>query len=135
MFVGKSLKVIDNEGQVKIPSKMMDVIKIKYDASDLYFILHPADIICIYPREESEKLEKRLYDPQEAALSELMTLEKIYAEAEPCETDSSGRITVPPEMMQKAGIQREVFIVGVRDHIEIWDTERWEAFRRLSYFL
>jgi MraZ protein len=124
MFIGKSLQVIDNEGRVKIPPRMMDVIRMKYDISNLYLVLVPANTICIYPGEEFEELLERLDDPEEATLSE--TLEEIYAEAEPCKTDSSGRTAIPPAMMQKAGIQREVFIVGVQDHIEIWDTERWE---------
>lgn len=126
MFVGKSLQIIDSEGQVKIPSKMMDVIMMKYYASDLYFILYPGNTICVYPGEEFEKLAESLCDPQEASLSESITLQRICAEAEPCRTDGSGRITIPPAMMQKAGIHREVLIVGVRDHIEIWDTKLWE---------
>jgi DNA-binding transcriptional regulator/RsmH inhibitor MraZ len=99
MFVGKSLQIIDSEGQVKIPSKMMDVIMIKYDVSDLYLILYPGNTICLYPGEEFKKLIERLYDPKEASLSEPITLQRICAEAEPCRTDGSGRITIPPAMI------------------------------------
>jgi MraZ protein len=39
--------------------------------------------------------------------------------------DASGRVTLPPPLLAHAGIAREVVVVGVGDHLEVWAGERW----------
>ena len=41
------------------------------------------------------------------------------------ELDSAGRVTLNQALLQHAGIQKDVVIVGNLDHIEIWDRDRW----------
>ena len=43
--------------------------------------------------------------------------------------DAQGRITLPARHLTRAGITREVTVIGVTDHIEIWDSARWERYR------
>ena len=42
------------------------------------------------------------------------------------EVDKSGRITLTKDHLSRAGIDKEVVIVGNNDHIEIWDKETFE---------
>jgi MraZ protein len=44
--------------------------------------------------------------------------------------DKQGRVMVPPALIQSAGIAREVIVVGVRDHLEIWDRETWRQYMK-----
>jgi MraZ protein len=41
------------------------------------------------------------------------------------ELDSAGRVTLNPALIDHAGIDREVTIVGNLDHLEVWDRSRW----------
>jgi MraZ protein len=41
------------------------------------------------------------------------------------ELDSAGRVTLSKALLEHAGIQKDVVVVGNLDHIEIWDRERW----------
>jgi MraZ protein len=41
------------------------------------------------------------------------------------ELDSAGRVTLNPALIDHAGIDREVTIVGNLDHLEVWDRRRW----------
>jgi MraZ protein len=41
------------------------------------------------------------------------------------ELDSAGRVTLNPALIDHAGIDREVMIVGNLDHLEVWDRRRW----------
>jgi len=41
------------------------------------------------------------------------------------ELDSAGRVTLNSALMEHAGIDREVVIVGNLDHLEVWDRRRW----------
>lgn len=52
----------------------------------------------------------------------------FYAQAEKMEFDSQGRVRLPERLVQLAGLQREVVVLGVNDHAEVWDAETWNAF-------
>ena len=42
------------------------------------------------------------------------------------ELDSAGRVTLSQPLMEYAGIEKEVVVVGNLDHIEVWDRGRWQ---------
>jgi DNA-binding transcriptional regulator/RsmH inhibitor MraZ len=42
------------------------------------------------------------------------------------ELDASGRVTLPPPLLAHSGISKEVVVVGVGDHLEVWAKERWQ---------
>ena len=52
----------------------------------------------------------------------------FYANAEKVELDSQGRIRIPERLVEFAGITREVVILGVHDHAEVWDATAWSDF-------
>ncbi len=41
------------------------------------------------------------------------------------ELDSAGRVTLNQSLLDHAGIDKEVTVVGLRDHVEVWDRGRW----------
>ena len=43
------------------------------------------------------------------------------------ELDSAGRVTLGQSLLEYAGIEKEVVVVGNLDHIEVWDRGRWQA--------
>jgi len=51
-----------------------------------------------------------------------------YSQAEQVEIDSQGRIRLPERLVSFAGLQQEVVLLGVHDHVEIWDRVRWQQF-------
>ena len=51
-----------------------------------------------------------------------------YSQAEQVEVDSQGRIRLPERLKGFASIQQEVVLIGVHDHVEIWDKGLWEQF-------
>ncbi|MDJ0855919.1 MAG: division/cell wall cluster transcriptional repressor MraZ, partial [Desulfobacterales bacterium] len=43
-----------------------------------------------------------------------------------CACDKQERILIPPLLRDYAGLQKDVVLVGVLDHFEIWSREKWE---------
>jgi MraZ protein len=41
------------------------------------------------------------------------------------ELDRQGRVTLPAKHLEYAGINRDVTVIGVADHVEIWDRAAW----------
>src|SRR4051812_658386 len=50
-----------------------------------------------------------------------------FAGANDDQLDKQGRVTVPPALLRHAGLEREVVVAGVHDHLEIWDRTAWRA--------
>jgi len=49
----------------------------------------------------------------------------FQANSFPSELDGSGRVIVPPPLVAHAGIEKEVVVAGVGDHLEVWSRDRW----------
>jgi len=57
----------------------------------------------------------------------------LYSGAEEVAPDKQGRILVPGHLRQHATLDKEVVVVGVGRHAEIWDAAAWDAMgERLS---
>ncbi len=41
--------------------------------------------------------------------------------------DKQGRITVPSDLCRYAGIDRDLVVAGVGNHVEVWDKQVWET--------
>jgi MraZ protein len=41
------------------------------------------------------------------------------------ELDSAGRVTLNSALLAHAGVEKEVVLVGVLDHLEVWDRSKW----------
>jgi MraZ protein len=52
----------------------------------------------------------------------------FYARAQRVELDGQGRMRLPADLHELAALDREVMVIGVRDHLELWSVSRWEAY-------
>ena len=52
----------------------------------------------------------------------------LYAQSQSVQLDRQGRFRVPPELARLAELEREVVMLGVGDHVELWNKSRWENY-------
>src|SRR5262245_29109001 len=52
----------------------------------------------------------------------------LYAQSQSVEVDSQGRIRLPAELARAAQLEQDVVLLGVGDHVELWNKSRWEAY-------
>ena len=51
----------------------------------------------------------------------------FYSGAQATTFDKQGRIGLPQNLIEYAGLKRDVVLVGVSDGIEVWNAETWDA--------
>lgn len=51
-----------------------------------------------------------------------------YSRMVKVDVDDAGRLALPPELVQAAGLKQQLVLIGARDHYELWDAERWEKY-------
>jgi MraZ protein len=52
----------------------------------------------------------------------------FYARAERLDVDAQGRLRIPDRLRTFAELQRDVVLLGVNDHLELWEASRWDAY-------
>jgi len=67
--------------------------------------------------------------PNESAPDEALAFERMsFALASMVELDAQGRLLISEKLRKRAGLEEKITLVGVRDHIELWDTGNWEKY-------
>ena len=52
----------------------------------------------------------------------------FFANSARVELDSSGRLLIPEKLRASAALEKELVMIGVGDHAEIWSKAAWEAY-------
>jgi MraZ protein len=82
----------------------------------------------LYTQGGLEHLAAQL-DEAPATDAEVRVFRRLYfAQTEAVDVDRSGRILIPDRLFQFASLQHEVVLIGVRDHLELWDSQRWQQY-------
>jgi MraZ protein len=53
----------------------------------------------------------------------------LYSQAARVELDKAGRVRIPERMIRIADLGSKVVVLGVKDHLEVRDPDRWELLR------
>lgn len=125
MFFGYYERTLDEKGRLLIPSKMKDEAGIKV------FIMKGFDgALSIYKASKFEELVKA---------SETIPFNKKNSRAylriqlgSACEldVDRQGRIQLPTHLLNKYHIGKDVVVLGVGEHMEVWDRAAYEEYER-----
>jgi MraZ protein len=122
MFIGEFEYRVDEKGRVPIPPKFRTE-ELKKEG----LVLCPGmeKCITIYPLPEWKKLADSLTSGP-VVPSKLRKLNRaIFATAFTVEIDAQGRIIVPAQLRQYAGITEEVVMTGANTYLELWSKESW----------
>ena len=123
MFRGQFEHAIDDKGRLSIPAKFREVLR----EEKTLVLTGSESFLTAYPLTEWRALEERLRANPKFKREQRDFLRFVYSSAEDVAMDSQGRVLIPQGLRQRAGIGREVVIIGVMDTLEIWDKARWDA--------
>ncbi len=123
MFIGEFEYRMDEKGRVPIPPKFRTE-ELKKEG----MVLSPGMEKCItaYPLSEWKKLADSLTSGSLVPSKVRKLNRAIFARAFNLDIDGQGRIMVPTQLRQYAGINDAVVIAGANTYLELWSKEEWE---------
>ena len=124
MFRGSSYHTIDAKGRFIIPARFRDIIRA--GGGDGVMLTRMDGSIFSYTYDEWSRIEARILSMAEKSDAVRRFRRVFVGGAFDCPCDKQGRVLIPPTLRQYAGLEREVVLVGVLDHFEIWSRESWE---------
>ena len=124
MFRGATRLTVDDKGRVVIPTRHRDRLR-EQCGGHLVVTVDRDQCLLIYPLPEWEQIERKLMSlpslqPPARRLQRLMV-----GHATELELDAHGRLLLPPELREFAGLSRHAMLVGQGVRFELWDEARW----------
>lgn len=87
-------------------------------------------MLWLYPEKYYEQLLMSLMPPDIIPNDDLTEYAQMtFAMAERVELDNQGRIGLPSSLLKDAGLGNEVALIGMRDHLELWNRADWDQRR------
>ena len=138
-FLGNHQNKLDAKGRVSIPASFRNALKANSKdgsaAVGVPLVLRPSHkYACIegWPEKEFAGLARPLqqYDDYSDEHDDFAIT--LYADAFELETDKEGRIVLPAELANHAGLSESVLFMGVGKRFEIWEPEAAARRRALA---
>jgi len=128
LLTGEYQHVVDEKSRVLISNKLRNQIDSEEHGSNFYLVLGANGILCMYPEKYFERLVLSVA-PNTTAPDEAVAFERMsFALASRIELDSQGRLLLNENLRKRAGLKDRITLVGVRDHVELWNSENWEQY-------
>ncbi|MBN2475629.1 MAG: division/cell wall cluster transcriptional repressor MraZ [Pirellulales bacterium] len=118
---------IDEKLRVAIPKRLRTAIDIA-KSGVLYVAPGTDGSLSLYTEESFSQLADRLARVSPTRQDVRAYTRMFYARAQRVDVDAQGRVRVPQELAELAGLEQEVVLLGVQDHVELWSAERWRSY-------
>jgi MraZ protein len=122
-LLGEHTYQMDPKGRISLPAKFRDAFK-----PGVHLTLGQEGCLYAFPQEEWLREKQRVEERALANPSSRGYTRVFFGNAEHVDLDAQGRLVVPRRLREKAGLARDVAVVGVSDRLEIWSLEAWERY-------
>ena len=128
LLTGEYKHVVDDKSRVLISNKLRSQVDSDEHGSSFYLVMGANGILCLYPEKYFERIVLSM-GPGNDAADEMVAFERMsFALASKIELDSQGRLLINDRLRKRAGLENQITLVGVRDHIELWNSEDWDQY-------
>ena len=124
---GTYSRSLDEKQRLAVPKRIFEDLN-EPELNTLYLAPGTDKSLVLYSPAGFEKLARKIAK-QSSNRVEVRNYKRLfYSRAERVELDAQGRVRIPERLVEFAGLSRDVVLVGVHDHAEIWDAATWDAF-------
>ena len=120
MFQGASRLTLDAKGRMTIPAKHRDALLIQCEGR-VTLTRHPHGCLMLFPR---PAWETHRADIAKWPMSARSWQRILLGNACDVDMDGAGRILVAPELRQAVELARDVMMMGMGTHFEVWDPSK-----------
>ena len=127
LLTGTFTRAVDEKLRIAIPKPLREALGAA--GSGLLYVTPGTDgSLALYTEVTLARLADRLAQSSPNAQDVRAFSRLFYARAQSVELDGQGRVRIPPELAQLSGLSKEAVLIGVQDHLELWDRGRWEQY-------
>jgi len=125
MFQGAAALNLDVKGRMAVPSRHREALS-EPAGGHLVLTAHPHRCLLLYPAPAWEPIRAKILAAPSLETQSAMLRRLLVGFAVDAEMDAAGRLLLPPELRQYAGLEKAVWLVGQGSHFEIWSEAGWK---------
>lgn len=126
-FRGSYTHTIDHKGRVSIPARYRR--QLSGDADETFVVLRGLDTcIALYPADEFRRLDERLRARSFSDETNRRYQRMMLFDSRDETLDAQGRVALPPRLVTHAQLSKDVLVVGMLDHLEIWNPDLFQKY-------
>ncbi len=122
MFLGQYSHSLDEKGRVVMPSKFRQGLE-----RGCVVTKGQERCLFVFPMEQWDEEARRVLDLPRTDRRARNYSRSFFASATDQMPDRQGRVQIPESLRAYAGLNKDLTVVGVADHIEIWATDTWQS--------
>jgi MraZ protein len=136
IFGGENPSTIDGKGRTCIPARFRDIL-VAHSPDERFIITKAAPVdlgdgtfgrgLSVYPLAEWREIKKKILANEGGFTSvQLNSIKRqVVNPAEECIADKLGRVLVPSSLRSHAGLERDIWFVGMGQRFDIWSSETY----------
>lgn len=122
MFMGRFNHTIDPKGRLSIPSKYREIL------GDEFVVSKGMDgCLFVYAIDAWKAFEEKLASLPLINVEARQFARFFLSGAQYVTVDKQGRILMPQDLKEFAGLEKDVVLAGMGSRIEIWSLDRWNT--------
>ena len=127
LLTGSYVRSLDDKQRLAVPKPLRE--SLGYPSNCVFYLAPGTDgSLAFFAEREFSRLAEQL-DVSSGSGQDVRAFSRLfYSQAQRVEMDGQGRIRIPSDLAGLAALGREVVLIGVRDHLEIWNRDHWEEY-------
>jgi len=122
-YTGKHTHTLDDKGRVSVPAQFRKQLP----NEGLYLGKGLEGCLILYPPEKWEKVREGLMGLSRNNRRNREIIRELSQYIKPVNIDAQGRITIPSDLLEVAGIGHDVVFHGFLDSIELWAGDQYNS--------
>lgn len=123
MLIGEFHHNLDNKSRLMIPAKLLPYLK-----DEVIVARGFEHCLMVYPLDKWESVIAKFSELTITKSDTRKFMRILLSGATSCKFDSQNRICIPGVLKTYADISKEVVILGLDDHLEIWSEDAYDKF-------
>tara|TARA_Y100000588_G_C14102858_1_gene859601 strand:- start:3 stop:449 length:447 start_codon:yes stop_codon:yes gene_type:complete len=126
-FLGEYDVPIDEKGRIFVPAEIRK--KLPPEAGDTFVVVRGFDrCLTAYPQHVWEGKAQEMLGLRQTERKVRIFIRGMLSQAAEVKLDRQGRASMPRKLLERAGINDHMVVIGALDKLEFWNPEDWAQF-------
>jgi MraZ protein len=123
VFLGTHTPRLDDKGRLALPAKFRTELE-----GGLVITKGQERCLFVFPMAEFSRITELLRSAPVTQRSVRDYSRVFFASASHEVPDGQGRITVPGQLREYAGLSKDCVVIGANSRVEVWDAAAWQSY-------
>jgi MraZ protein len=124
---------IDEKNRLLIPAAIRKAMNTEVDGDGFYIKLEVPGQLWLYGKKYYDMMASQQSASMNPGIETQDFNRRNFALVDELDWDKQGRVVVPDGLLKRAGVTKDVSLVGARDHLELWNRCDWDKYQEELY--